>query len=47
MFVSIGGRRMYLWRAVDQDGEVLDVLVQARRDIENAEKKRFAGGAKL
>ncbi len=32
MFVSIGGRRMYLWRAVDQDGEVLDVLVQARRD---------------
>ncbi len=32
MFVSIAGRRMYLWRAVDQDGEVLDVLVQAKRD---------------
>ncbi len=32
MFVSIGGRRKYLWRAVDQDGEVLGVLVQARRD---------------
>ncbi len=32
MFVSIGGRRMYLWRAVDQNGEVLDVLVQAKRD---------------
>ncbi len=32
MFVSIGGRRMYLWRAVDQEGEVLDVLVQARRN---------------
>lgn len=32
MFVSIRGRRMYLWRAVDQEGEVLDVLVQAKRD---------------
>lgn len=32
MFVSIAGRRMYLWHAVDQDGEVLDVLVQAKRD---------------
>jgi transposase-like protein len=32
MFVSIGGRRMYLWRAVDDEGEILDVLVQARRD---------------
>ncbi len=27
MYVSIGGWRMYLWRAVDQNGEVLDVLV--------------------
>ena len=26
--VKIGGRRMYLWRAVDDEGEVLDVLVQ-------------------
>ncbi len=32
IFVSIGGRRMYLWRTVDQNGEVLDVLVQAKRD---------------
>lgn len=32
MFVSIAGRRMGPWRAVDQEGEVLDVLVQARRD---------------
>ncbi len=32
MFVSIGGRRMYLWRAVDSKGEVLDLLVQSRRD---------------
>src|SRR5438874_1753067 len=32
MFVSIGGRWMYLWRAVDAEGEVLDCLVQSRRD---------------
>ena len=28
----IGCRRMYLWRAVDDEGEVLDVVVQRRRD---------------
>ncbi len=32
MVVSIRGRRMYLSRAVDSEGEVLDVLVQPRRD---------------
>ena len=32
MFVSIGGRHLYPWRAVDGEGEILDVLVQARRD---------------
>jgi transposase-like protein len=32
VFVSINGRNMYLWRAVDCDGEVLDVLVQSRRN---------------
>src|ERR1700738_4602098 len=32
MVVRIAGRRMYLWRAVDHEGEVLDVLVQSRRD---------------
>src|SRR5918994_5282044 len=32
MVVSIQGRRMYLWRAVDSEGEVLDLLVQAKRD---------------
>ncbi|MEZ0167355.1 IS6 family transposase [Microvirga sp. TS319] len=32
MVVSIQGRRMFLWRAVDSEGEVLDVLVQPRRD---------------
>ena len=31
MVVSIGGRRMYRWRAVDSEGEVLDVLIQRRR----------------
>ncbi len=32
MICRIGGRRMYLWRAVDDEGEVLDVVVQRRRD---------------
>jgi putative transposase len=32
VFISINGMRHYLWRAVDQDGTVLDILVQARRD---------------
>src|ERR687890_2709959 len=38
MAVSIQGRRMYLWRAVDAEGEVLDVLVQAKRDTKAARK---------
>jgi len=32
MVVSINGQRMYLWRAVDSEGEVLDMLVQRGRD---------------
>ena len=32
LFVKIQGRRHYLWRAVDQDGDVIDILVQSRRD---------------
>src|SRR3954447_12995073 len=32
MVVRIAGKRMYLWRAVDHEGEVLDMLVQSRRD---------------
>ena len=32
MVVMIGGRRLYLWRAVDDEGEVLDILVQSRRN---------------
>jgi transposase-like protein len=30
--MRIGGRRMFLWRAVDDEGEVLDMLVQRRRN---------------
>lgn len=36
MFTSFGGKKMYLWRAIDQDGEVLDVLVQAKRNTKAA-----------
>src|SRR2546423_8372083 len=36
MFVSIGGKKMYLWRAVDAEGEVLDCLVQSRRNKQAA-----------
>ena len=32
MVVRIAGERLYLWRAVDHEGEVLDMLVQSRRD---------------
>jgi len=32
MFIRVNGRVHYLWRAVDQDGEVLKILVQSRRD---------------
>ena len=38
MVCKIGGRRMYLWRAVDDEGEVLDVLVQKRRNAAAAMK---------
>jgi transposase-like protein len=33
-----GGKQMYLWRAVDAEGEVLDVLLQAKRDTKAARK---------
>ena len=36
MVVRIAGERMYLWRAVDHEGEVLDMLVQRRRDCRAA-----------
>ena len=50
LVVRIAGGRMYLWRAVDHEGEVLDLLVQRRRDTRAAlrlmstllKKQRFA-----
>jgi len=35
---KIGGRRMFIWRAVDDEGEVLDVLIQTRRNKKAALK---------
>ena len=32
LFVKIQGRQQYLWRAVDEDGDVIDILVQSRRN---------------
>jgi putative transposase len=32
VFVKLNGKQHYLWRAVDQDGEVVDVYLQAKRD---------------
>ena len=32
MVCTVGGRRMYLWRAVDDEGEVLDLVMQRNRD---------------
>lgn len=39
IFLKINGQQVYLWRAVDQEGEVLDILVQKRRNAKAA--KRF------
>jgi len=39
VFVKIGGKQHYLWRAVDQDGEIVDMFLQTRRDAKAA--KRF------
>ncbi|MEV7738874.1 IS6 family transposase [Streptomyces sp. NPDC088921] len=39
VFVKINGQQKYLWRAVDQDGNVLDILVQNHRD--KAAARRF------
>jgi putative transposase len=38
VFLTINGQRQYLWRAVDQDGHVLDILMQGRRDKIAAKK---------
>ena len=36
VFIKINGKTHYLWRAVDQDGNVLDILVTSRRDAKAA-----------
>ncbi len=38
VFIRINGQQHYLWRAVDQDGDVIDILVQPRRDQSAAER---------
>src|SRR5258706_13158037 len=38
VFLKINGRSHFLWRAVDQDGDVLDILVQSRRNKKAAKK---------
>ena len=39
VFVKINGQQQFLWRAVDQDGDVIDILVQKHRNARAA--KRF------
>jgi putative transposase len=38
VFLTINGQRHYLWRAVDQDDNVLDILMQSRRNKQAAKK---------
>ncbi len=38
VFLTINGKTAYLWRAVDQQGTVLDILVQSRRNKKAAKK---------
>jgi len=38
VFLNIKGRQCYLWRAVDQDGEIVDVYLQTRRDAKAARR---------
>jgi putative transposase len=46
MHIKMYGKTYYLWRAVDADGMVLDILVQERRNQEAAERflRRVVGG---
>ena len=41
VFVQINGAQRYLWRAVDQHGNVLDILVQSRRNAGGGAKRFF------
>lgn len=40
--ITIGGKKSWLWRAIDADGDVLEILVQQRRNTKAA--KRFFSG---
>lgn len=42
MYVKINGEIYYLWRAVDQEGEVLDAVVTKHRDKKAALNRRSA-----
>ena len=48
VFLKINGKLHYLWRAVDRNGVVLDILVQARRNATAAKRffKRLLAGLK-
>ena len=39
VFIRVGGKQHYLWRDIDKDGHVLEILVQSRRNTRAA--KRF------
>jgi putative transposase len=39
MVCNVGGRRMYLWRAVDDEGEALDLIMQRKRDTAAASRR--------
>ena len=44
VFVKIDGKQHYLWRAVDQDGEIVDVFLQRRRDGKAAGTEKDSDG---
>jgi transposase-like protein len=46
MIAVIGGTRMYVWRAVDDGGEVLDILVQKKRNTAAAVKLMRKGAVR-
>ena len=49
IFLRINGKLQYLWRAVDQDGDVLDILIQPQRDQQAAERffRRLLRGQRI
>jgi putative transposase len=47
VFIRINGEQHYLWRAVDQDGMVLDVLMQTRREWKNPGQTDAVSGKSL